>query len=61
MTFVALNIPSSSSEAVASKLLKSNHEGILNPALRVTGIVAAVGQITLTCGPLIEAIVLAQP
>lgn len=58
---VALTMPSSSSGAVASRVLKSNHDGMRNPALRVTGIVDAVGQITLTCGPLISAIDLAQP
>lgn len=58
---VALTMPSSSSGAVASNVLRSNHDGMRNPALRVTGIVEAVGHITLTWGPLIAAIVLAQP
>lgn len=53
--------PSSSSGPPASKAFKSNQLGILNPAFKVTGIVSAVGQTTLTWAGLREAIALAQP
>ena len=57
----ALRMPSSSSGPLGSIDLKSNQEGILNPAFSVTGIVGAVGQITLICGARTSPIKLAQP
>uniref|UniRef100_A0A7G3B7I5 Uncharacterized protein n=1 Tax=Lutzomyia longipalpis TaxID=7200 RepID=A0A7G3B7I5_LUTLO len=58
---VAARIPSSSCGPDTSRVLRSNHDGILKPALRVTGIVGAVGHITFILGVRIPAIAVAQP
>uniref|UniRef100_A0A224XQ02 Uncharacterized protein n=1 Tax=Panstrongylus lignarius TaxID=156445 RepID=A0A224XQ02_9HEMI len=61
MVSAAFLIPASSSLADASRDLKSNQDGILNPLLSVTGIVGAVGQITFAKGGRIALIALAHP
>lgn len=55
------NIPSSSSGPDSSNDFKSNQLGIRKPAFKVTGIVGAVGHITLTCGSLKAPMALAHP
>lgn len=58
---VARNMPFSSSGPYISSVLRSNQDGISNPAFSVTACVGAVGQITFMYDGRIWAIACAQP
>ena len=61
MYSAAFFIPASSSGPFGLRDLRSNQEGMVNPELRVTGILLALGQMSFRPGGLMEERVLAQP